>query len=431
MQVVDLRSLPQQCPEQWLHSSQADSVSGIVALRFQAEQYWLEAAAALDLVAICDTDIYPAGEVAIARWSEQVGDLRLADCPTVPAIAKALAVPLFDFVKPVLLYPVRIPKPWGEEVWYTGIEARGQAACGSADYQIPLPWLLAAFPGRSCGGAVSGLILLKILAPLPEEVRGDLYLELHEEKREVYVVTHVDERAWPTGVGGIRFGFDRERLEQLGEDGFRAEFLAAVQRYERVRRRIDALPEADRSHLPVELSAEEERLRAEMNAFTGMLPLRVGDVIKVPTYTPHSLQHGVRTVEFQTPVYERMILSFAQKVLTQDHWDTEKAVQLMQMETPPQPEPELLRRETGGREERIVDFEDFEVRRIRLEGPVGISLPAIFDYALIMCVSGRVEVAGRLFGPEQAGLLPAETAGFQLLNCTPGQPAVCLLALPR
>ena len=72
--------------------------------------------------------------------------------------------------------------------------------------------------------------------------------------------------------------------------------------------------------------SEEKNLRQEMNSFTSMHTLRVGDVISIPTYTPHALQHGVRAIEFQTPHYERQILSFAQKVLTQSDWDTESAI---------------------------------------------------------------------------------------------------------
>ena len=75
---------------------------------------------------------------------------------------------------------------------------------------------------------------------VPEEVFGDLYFELHEEKQEVYVVTHVDEQAWPAGVGGIRFGFDEAVRQNYTSDfEFKKAFADAVSAYEQVRHEID------------------------------------------------------------------------------------------------------------------------------------------------------------------------------------------------
>lgn len=200
--------------------------------------------------------------------------------------------------------------------------------------------------------------LLKILDPFPDPVYGDLYFELHEEKREVYVVTRVDPASWPAGRGAIRYGFDLQvRAEYPDEQAFRSAYLRSVRAYEQVRREIDRCEDAWRNaegyrpndlvpattlrrwraaHPPALRRAEVEARRA-MERFTQLLPVGVGDVIQVPTRLPHALQHGVRTVEFQTPVYERRILSFAQKVLTQDHWDTAAAVQQMRLEPPPPP----------------------------------------------------------------------------------------------
>src|SRR5690625_8018045 len=59
-----------------------------------------------------------------------------------------------------------------------------------------------------------------------------------------------------------------------------------------------------------------------MERFIAVRPVRVGDVVTVPPLTPHGLLHGVGVVEFQTGDYERQILSFSQKVLTQSQWDT-------------------------------------------------------------------------------------------------------------
>ena len=44
----------------------------------------------------------------------------------------ALGFPLFDLNAPIPLQPIAIPKPWGQEIWYTGIEQRGVAEVGVA-----------------------------------------------------------------------------------------------------------------------------------------------------------------------------------------------------------------------------------------------------------------------------------------------------------
>jgi len=272
-------------------------------------------------------------------------------------------------------------------------------------------------------------VLLKILDPAPQPVSGDLYFELHEEKREVYVVIGVDERVWPGGVGYIRYGFDPEKLAaSVDEQHFRAKYLAAVQAYERVRRQLDALPEG--AEPPASQQELEQQLRNDMDAYTCMQPLRVGDVVVVPLLLPHSLQHGVRTIEFQTPVYERKILSFAQQVLTQDHWDTSAAVDQMLLVPPVTEAFDCLQRDRGVLVERIVDFPDFEVRRIRLEPGVRLAQGPLQDYNLVIVVGGELALDGRRYRPEQALLLPRSWRG-QLTPANTAQPLVLLLALPR
>src|SRR5690625_6902641 len=235
-------------------------------------------------------------------------------------------------------------------------------------------------------------------SPLPVEVVGDLYFELHEEKREVYVVTSIDPQAWPEGIGAIRYGFDPEvRAGFASDDAFRRAYLAAVRAYRGVRVELDqrldrwlsgqglspAQPVAPEvraramATLPTALQRQERELRRALARCTRLRPLRVGDVVQVPLHLPHALQHGVRTVEFQTPVYERLILSFAQKVLTQDHWDTEEAVERMALEPPPERPLPRLRRGVGWVEEQIVDVADFEALRLQGEEGVEAGLPEL------------------------------------------------------
>lgn len=329
--------------------------------------------------------------------------------------------------QPLRLEPLHIAKPWGQEIWYTGVEQRGVCGFVAEDGEsLPLPWLLETLsPWLSAGHRK--LVLLKILDPLAAEVWGDLYFELHQEKREVYVVSHVDSEAWPDGVGAIRFGFDPRRVAEYADDGqFRAAFRASVAAYEAIRREIDSALDVERERqgialdapvppqkiqawqqqLPSGLLQQERQLRQQMEAFTHLKPLRVGDVVKVPCHTPHALQHGVRTVEFQTPVYERKILSFAQKVLTQEHWDTEEAVALMALEPEAQQPFTLCFEGDGVVAERIVDFADFEVQRWRLEPTRSHTLSVAGRYAVVMAVAGEVEIAGCRLAPGQACLVP-------------------------
>ena len=195
-----------------------------------------------------------------------------------------------------------------------------------------------------------------------------------------------------------------------------------------VHRELDELPGervADSA-----LVQRESALRDTMNGFTHLRPLRVGDVVVVPLRLPHALQHGVRTIEFQTPVYERQILSFAQRVVTQDHWDTPAAVEQMLLRPPPEQAFDCLFESAGARVERIVDFPDFEVRRVRIECGGGVLLAPLRDYALAMVVEGTLALAGQVYGAEQAVLLPRAWEGV-LSAGKPAQPLTLLLALPR
>ena len=117
--------------------------------------------------------------------------------------------------EPVRLRPVYIPKPWGREIWYSGIESRGESHISGSNGSLPLSHYLALAPERLCRR--QPLVLLKVLDPRSEPGLGELYLEVHEQKREVYVVTHIDPNAWPDGRGNIRYGINQTfRQEREG-----------------------------------------------------------------------------------------------------------------------------------------------------------------------------------------------------------------------
>jgi hypothetical protein len=365
------------------------------------------------------------------------------------------SLPWLFMSDPWCLAPVYIPKPWGKEIWYTGIEVRGQAGVQAEGGNIPLPWLLELMSTQTGLVEKHQPILLKVLDPLADEVYGDLYFELHEEKQEVYVVTHVDPQAWPNGTGAIQLGFAAQKRQhyQTTEE-FKRAYLAAVKEYELVRRLLDnrldekkiahgvspshpvaaseliswinELSQADESKV---LITKEAELRRVMNSFVADYPLTVGDVVTVPRLVPHALQHGVRVIEFQTPVYERKILSFAQKVLTQSHWDTEDALRLADMDFARLQPPERLNNDPQMLIERIVNFEDFEVLRIQLNGNYLLTRN---DYSIIMIVHGALSLSAAdkitFYEAGQALLIPTAKLNWSVSSSAP---CIFLVASPH
>ena len=425
----------------------SDARAIVLVVDFPFVEYWTEQKSSIALTALfhisgcgIKLSVFPAQ--AIRGEGFPLNEVNIEDW------ISGLSFPVFDLSAPIPLQPIAIPKPWGQEIWYTGIERRGVAEVGTHGKKIPLPWLLAAVPKRLCGGATEP-ILLKILDPLPEPVFGDLYFELHQRKQEVYVVTAVDKHAWPDGRGAIRFGFDSGLREEYGDDPrFLDDYFAAVRSYRRVRVEIDKLLDAIRlregvdlneavsaatlqvwlQEVPQQLRKEEEGLRAAMDRFTRMLPLAVGDVVKVPCLLPHSLQHGVRTVEFQTPVYERLILSFAQKVLTQPEWDTGAAASLLQLDPPPVLPFPITAQGEGWVEKRIVGFDNFEVLRVSLQPGARRDLRVVSNYGLGMVVGASLLLNKRQLAPDEAALLPAGLR-CELVNAGP-EAAYFLIAQP-
>ncbi len=425
------------------------------AVDYAFTQYYLPDEPVLPLMAIFQIKSLDSGvsvHLAVTDKCAEVKQAIVEEDADFAVVAETLQLVVFQLSAPIRLQTVAIAKPWGQEIWYTGVEERGHSRfADERGRSVPMAWLLSAAPSRLAANKERSINLLKILDPLPEEVYGDLYFELHEEKREVYVVTNVDASAWPDGKGAIRFGFDpKVRQEFDSDEQFRAAYLAAVENYELVRREIDAVFDQQRqaqgiglnepvsaeqlkgwhAELTESLQEKEAQRRAEMNRFTAVKPLEVGDVVKVPCFTPHALQHGVRTVEFQTPVYERKILAFAQKVLTQANWDTREGVSLMNLETPTEEPLEVVEKSDGHQLEKVVQFDDFEVFRLRLRADSEWHYPAGGDYGLLMKISGSLTSADCPLADEQAQFLPAQRQPLTLAN-TGEEDAVILLAQPR
>lgn len=424
--VTCMRGEPLSCYQRWLAGREPGASSEVLLVEFNLEPYWCAGAPPISLTALYCLK----GQRLHITVTQQGMELPcLAPLQLFDHLLARYSLIDYGIGAPVRLLPELVPKPWGREVWYTGVEQRAVCCFGDQGAQVPIPWLRAVVPMQATGDPGEPLLLLKILDPVPQPVLGDLYFELHELKREVYVVTHIDELAWPGGVGYVRYGFDPAGVAASGsEEQFRADYLGAVQAYEVIRRALDG--HGAESGATAELQQREQQLREKMDSFTSMRPVVVGDVIEVPPYFPHSLQHGVRVVEFQTPVYERQILSFGQKVLTQAHWDTASAVAKMRLDTPA---PAVFTSIPGAgvaRLERIADFPDFELLRASLESGGCWQFEARPVYCVVLVVSGQLLVGGQTFRVEEALLLPTAWAG-ELVALESASPLVLLIALPR
>lgn len=263
---------------------------------------------------------------------------------------------------PGLLRPVAVDKPWGREVWYSGVEARGESGVATAAGVVPLSRYL------SERGRATPVILLKTLYP----TTGNLYLEVHETKSEVYVVDRTD------GAGRMLLGARPDVLSRMGD----TDFLAAVQR-------AATRAEAGTADL------------AAVQAFMNPVDLAPGDAVTIPSGVPHSLLKGVDVVEFQTPVFERRILAASQPVATQHGWDVDAAVAAMDLSVPPRVEPPA-----GDADRVIARAPGFAVTRHRLA--VGSILP-VAPWSVGWVVHGMLRCRDHRFAARTAFVAPAPT----------------------
>jgi mannose-6-phosphate isomerase class I len=195
----------------------------------------------------------------------------------------------------------------------------------------------------------------------------------------------------------------------------------------------DIVPVATRKQWQREIDPRllkrEEVLRKAMNSFSALRDLRPGDVVQVHPHTPHSLQHGVRVIEFQTPHYERYILSFAQKVVTQDHWDTEKALDQVQLEAVGNAEIEITDAGAADLEPIIADFEEFTATRILLKPGMNWTLNAE-TYCLVIGVQGTATIGNDSMHPEDGYYIAAPSQPVSICNNS-SVAATFLVARPK
>lgn len=203
--------------------------------------------------------------------------------------------------KVAALEPAQVPKPWGREDWYSGVEARGESRVRAPDGSVLLSEYMAAHCRRT------PIVLLKLLRP----TLGNLYMEVHQTKHEVYVVDAVDPAHWPAD-GAMLLGVDQAARRALGDQVFR----------DVLRQHAEAAEAGD-------VGTEK------VAALLASARLRPGDIAVIPPGAPHSLLRGVTVVEFQTPVFERRILAATGPVVTQSGWDVAAAVAAVDLDARP------------------------------------------------------------------------------------------------
>ncbi|MBF0288319.1 MAG: hypothetical protein HQM14_10920 [SAR324 cluster bacterium] len=381
-------------------------------------------------------------------------------------IAKQQNTAVLSSHHPLALDPVHIPKPWGYEAWYTGVEKRGVVQISDTHGSTELPYALSLFHSHYLKNNSSDLILLKTLNPVPQEILGDLYLEMHEKKWEVYLVTDIDHEAWPTGTGIIKAGLNRSKVqwyqEKHGdhwEKAYLKDFESEISIYEKVRRNIDLQLDEEREARGIGLNAPlspelteklqktisnnerelEKELREKVYEFVGNCEVKVGDVVTFPTHQMHSLQHGIKVIEFQTPHYERLIVMFGQKVLNQNHWDTKKAVSIITPEVYQIPDLEELERTEKFCSQRFVNFPDFTADRITIEPNEEYSDQTGECYHLLIGVSGEgtlhfsantTPLASPSLQPEKGVFVPVSLQHYTIKNSST-MPLVYLKAMPQ
>lgn len=259
-----------------------------------------------------------------------------------------------DLRRPVSLVPVTVEKPWGREVWYSGVEARGESGVQQNGATAPLSEYL-----QEMGWAE--VVLLKEL----HATGGDLYLEVHETKNEVYVAR---------GPGRLQHGMNQALRRRHGDDeAFRRAFLRAAQAYER-----------------------GVAGREAVDAFVSESALGCGDAVAVEPWTPHSLQQGAWVVEFQTPVFERLILASNRPVATQDHWDTGRALARIALDPPAAVAPEPI----GPAAERLAAAQGFGVWRARGSARLPDGVPYVVGLVLDgVAVVGGERMEGGFIAP--------------------------------
>ena len=163
--------------------------------------------------------------------------------------------------------------------------------------------------------------------------------------------------------------------------------------------------------------------------------VKKGDIVSFPAYQIHSLQHGVKVIEFQTPHYERLIVMFGQKVITQDYWDSEEALNKILPEVYKPPNLNILYKSEGIFLERFVDFPHFTADRLYLNPNMIWKENLKNQYHILIIISGQAIIENEIgvtirLNLEEAVFIPISMRQYKIKN-SGDETLVCLKAMPK
>lgn len=326
--------------------------------------------------------------------------------------------------EPFYVLPYKEPKVWGAggigEYWF-GAEpgAKSSTAKVGGDL-VPMDRLLSSSLDAILGQGVvkrfgARMPLVKILTP-----NGRLSVQFHDAKNELWIVT-----ATTVKDPSIILGFSKAAVDKYGKR-VADEYGRALENYGKsLNTLIDALEKNGyKADLEKEKDAEAAAKRVgtenaavsaalknyessekEIKAFYNFRPVKVGDVIPIPSGTMHALGAGVEIVEPQIagptqsledgatypvryyfPGFER---PGAQKKLDIDR------VGEMEKEVSREGKPVIVKSENGYMVERLPGgFEDkgLEVHRITIQAGASLDVPSLGSFHDLAALSGKARV---------------------------------------
>ncbi|MBT4518842.1 MAG: hypothetical protein HOC23_02455, partial [Halieaceae bacterium] len=139
------RGDPLECYGEW--SAQAQGAS-LLLVDFTLEQYWLPGAPSIELTALYCRDGKRTG---VSVTDRQLNKLDMTPVSLYYHWAGEHAFTVVFLGDPLPLCPQQVAKPWGQEIWYTGVESRAVCGLGDASGMSPIPWVQAVMPGQAVG----------------------------------------------------------------------------------------------------------------------------------------------------------------------------------------------------------------------------------------------------------------------------------------
>ena len=114
------------------------AVGQALAVEFELRAYWLEHSPSVALIALY---LQTSAGLQLAVTDRQLTVTEASAPAQFAAWAEQGNCAIVDIGSALPLAPVYIPKPWGQEIWFSGIERRGLSGVSSATGVTPIPWL--------------------------------------------------------------------------------------------------------------------------------------------------------------------------------------------------------------------------------------------------------------------------------------------------